>query len=270
MSALDDEILSLMRFAAERAILPRYRNLTDSEVEEKAKDDLVTIADKETEIFLSEALAKLESNVAIVGEEAAHADPSILENLSGPCWIIDPIDGTSNFAKGNGPFGIMVALADQGEAIAGWIYDPITGRFCSAERGKGAFINGEKFIATPLEKPKPNLAAMKRFMMDDQRAIFEQKIQPFYDIADAPGCAAEQYPLVAFGQHDLAIFERTLAWDHAAGCLFVNESGGSCLRIDGSPYRIDDGRKGMIAATDRAMFDHLAEKLQAAGYKPAA
>ena len=70
---------------------------------------------------LTPALAKLAPDVPIVGEEAAHADPSVLDRLSGPCWIVDPIDGTHNYAHGRTPFGIMVALADAGETIAGWL-----------------------------------------------------------------------------------------------------------------------------------------------------
>ncbi|RDC59667.1 Inositol-phosphate phosphatase [Alteripontixanthobacter maritimus] len=266
MSALDDEILGLMRFAAERSIMPRWRNLADGEVEEKAKDDLVTIADRETEEFLTEALTRLQPDVAVVGEEAAHEDPSVMERLSDPCWIIDPIDGTSNFASGKGHFAIMIALADAGEAVAGWIYDPQRDRFLSARKDAGAFVNGDRITVNSTGETPPSLSAMRRFMSDRQREIFARDIDPVYRAASAPGCAAEEYPLVAIGDHDLAIYERTLPWDHAAGCLFLNEAGGTCLRLDGSPYRVDDGRKGMIAAASRHLFDDLAARLSASGY----
>ncbi len=270
MSALDEELLSIFRYVSERVIMPRWQNLASSEVEEKAKDDLVTVADKETEAFLTEALAKLAPGIAIVGEEAAHDDPSIMGRLSGPCWIIDPIDGTSNFARGEGYFAIMVALADAGEAIGGWIYDPRRDRLISARRGEGAKIDGERFIASASGEEPATLAAMKRFMLDEQRALFEEAIEPHYTLVTAPGCAAEQYPLTATGQHDLAIYERTLPWDHAAGCLFLNEAGGACRRLDGTAYRVDDGRKGMVAAATPALFDALAGRLNAVGYEPAA
>lgn len=270
MSALDDELRSIFRFVSERVILPRWQNLASSEVEEKAKDDFVTIADKETEVFLTDALSKLAPDIAIVGEEAVHDDPSIMEHLSGPCWIIDPIDGTSNFARGEGHFAIMVALADAGEAVAGWIYDPRRDRLLSARRGEGAWINGEKLSAATSGEEPATLAAMKRFMLPEQRTLFEAEIEPHYRLVTAPGCAAEQYPLTAMGEHDLAMYERTLPWDHAAGCLFLNESGGACLRLDGSAYRVDDGRKGMVAAASPALFEQLAGKLNAIGYEPAA
>ncbi|MEM7701020.1 MAG: inositol monophosphatase [Pseudomonadota bacterium] len=268
LSALDAEIRDFLSYAARGSMLPRYRALRDDEIEMKGEDDPVTVVDREVEAFLTEALTKLAPGVGVVGEEAAAEDPKVLDALSQQCWIIDPLDGTANFASGEGHFGIMIALADAGEAVAGWIYDPVRDRLCHAKRGEGAFVDGIKITAKPSGDAPPHLAAMKRFMGDEQRALFEAEIEPHYTIVQAPGAAAEQYPLVAFGGHDTAIYERTLAWDHAAGCLFLNEAGGACLRLDGSPYRVDDGRKGMIGAASRALFDELAERLIRVGYMP--
>ena len=268
MSALDDEILALMQFASERSVLPRWRNLAQHEVEEKSHDNLVTVVDREVEAFLTEALDKLEPGVAVVGEEAAHGDPSVLERLSGPCWIIDPIDGTSNFARGEGHFAIMIALADAGEAIASWIYDPVRPRLLAARKSGGAFVDGEAIAARQSGATPPRLSAMTRFMAPDQRALFESEIAPLYSLAEAPGAAAEEYPRVAFGGTDLAIYERTLAWDHAAGCLFLNEAGGFCARQDGSPYRVDSDRKGMIAAAGRPLWDEFVARLDRSGFRP--
>lgn len=268
MSALDGEILAMMQFAAERSILPRWRNLASHEIEEKAKGDLVTVVDREVEAFLSEALTRLQPGVAIVGEEAAHADPSVLEQLAGPCWIIDPIDGTSNFARGEGHFAIMLALADGGETLAGWIYDPVRPRFLSARKGGGAFVDGEAISAKPSGEEPARLSAMTRFMSPKQRALFVSEIAPHYTLAAAPGAAAEEYPRVAFGGIDIAIYERTLAWDHAAGCLFLNEAGGFCARQDGSPYRVDSPRKGMIAAASRPLWDEFVLRLDSSGFRP--
>ena len=144
MTALDDQILDLMRRVSERAILPRYRNLAAGEVEDKGGNDPVTIADKDSEALLREGLAAIDASLAFVGEETAHADPAILERLDRPCWIVDPVDGTRNFAAGKPPFGIIIARADGGVAQSGWIYDCLTGRFCSAHRGAGAMIDGER------------------------------------------------------------------------------------------------------------------------------
>lgn len=268
MSALDDEILALFKFAAERSILPRWQNLKAEDIEEKAKDDLVTVVDREVEEFLTQALTKLQPGVAIIGEEAAHADPSVLDHLSEACWIIDPIDGTGNFARGEGHFAIMLALADAGETIASWIYDPVRPRLLTARNGGGARIDGEKITAKPSGDSPANLSAMTRFMTPEQRTLFEAEIAPHYRLTNAPGCAAEEYPLVAFGGHDIAIYERTLPWDHAAGCLFLTEAGGVCARQDGAPYRVNSGRTGMIAAATQELWDEFVARLEVSGFRP--
>lgn len=269
-SALDDAVTALLRDTAARAIMPRYCALEAHQVEEKAADDLVTVADREAEALLEEGLAKLTPGLPVVGEEAAFADPAVLERLPGECWIVDPIDGTANFAAGKPPFAIMLAIASGGEPLSGWIYDPLRERLLAAHKGQGAFRDGERVTAAPSGRTRPNLAAMTRFMAPRQRALLDAQIMPHFDRAEAPQCSAEQYPLVAFGEHDLAIYERTLAWDHAAGSLFLNEAGGKAARPDDTPYRVDDGRRGMIAATDAALFEELAERLARAGYAPGA
>lgn len=262
MSALDEEIRDLLRYAAERAILPRYRNLSEQDVEEKAKDDFVTIADRETEQFLTEALTRLAPDVPVVGEEAAHADPAVLDRLGGPCWIIDPLDGTYNFANGHPPFGILVALADGGETVAGWIYDALSGRFCHAAKGKGAFIDGERITARTTGETPPVAAISLLFMDPARREQVTSQIAPHYHVVDIPRCAAEQYPRLALGQNDVSIFERTLPWDHAAGVLFLNEAGGKAARMDDTPYRVDDhARPGLIGAASPRQWDDLAARM---------
>ncbi len=265
-SALDSVVEALLHRTAEEVVMPRYRNLQACDIVEKAANDLVTIADREAEAMLEEGLRNILPEAEVVGEEAAYADPAVLDRLSALCWIIDPIDGTSNFASGEGLFALMLALADRGITQASWIYDPRRKRLCTAHLGSGAFIDGEPFTVTPSHAAPPRLAAMTRYMQERQRAIFQAEIAPHYELADAPGCAAEQYPLVALGEHDLAIYERTLAWDHAAGCLFLTEAGGMSARLDGSSYRVDSSARGMISATTPALFEELAGRLAAAGY----
>ena len=261
--ALHDGVLAVLRQAANRAILPRYQHLGAHEIIEKAADDLVTIADRESEAILAEGLARLLPEAAIVGEEAAFADPSLLNRLGEAlCWIIDPIDGTHNFAQGKPPFGVLIALAEAGETIAGWIYDPLTQRLCHATRGGGAFMNGER-IAARTSGSAPPVAAISLIYADEaRRAALKAHITPHYQLVDIPRCAAEQYPRLALGENDLSIFERTLAWDHAAGVLFLNEAGGLAAREDGSPYRVDDQRRGMIAAASPALWEELAGRME--------
>ncbi|HEX7753366.1 MAG TPA: inositol monophosphatase family protein [Novosphingobium sp.] len=263
MDTLTASVHAAMRKAAERAILPRYRALAQDQVTAKAVDDVVTIADTESEAILAEELARLLPEAAIVGEEAAFTDPAVYERLNEDlCWIIDPLDGTNNFAAGKPPFGILVALTEGSETIAGWIYDPLSTRFCHAARGKGAWIGEGRIMARASGEQPPVAAISLVFMEPEQREAVKNRIAPHYRLVDIPRCAAEQYPRLVLGQNDVSIFQRTLPWDHAAGVLFVNEAGGKAARPDGSSYRPGDyDRPGLIGASSPALWDALAARL---------
>ncbi|MEE4154372.1 MAG: inositol monophosphatase [Erythrobacter sp.] len=262
MSALDAEMRDLLRFAAERSMLPRFRALAESDIEMKGEDDPVTIVDREVETFLTEALTRLAPGVAVVGEEAAAGDPSVLDHLSTQCWIIDPLDGTANFTEGKEPFGIIVALADAGQAVAGWIYDPIRNRLCHARKGEGAMIDGEPVRArtTGAERPVTAVSRMLRTAGEVER--IEEELAPHYTLVEIPRCAAEQYPRLALGVNDLSTFKRTYPWDHAAGALWLNEAGGRAMRVDGSNYRVDDGdaKPSLVGASSPAIWDDFVRR----------
>ncbi len=258
-TALDTAVAALMRRVAREAILPRYQALAEHEVIAKAANDMVTIADTEAEALLAEGLAAILPEAAIVGEEAVHADPALISRLdTGLCWIIDPVDGTNNFAAGKPPFGIILALSDGGETQSGWIYDPLQDRLCIAHKGQGAFVGGERVTARTTGETPPIAAISTVFLDPAQRAAVQARIAPYYTLVDIPRCAAEQYPRLVLGVNDISVFERTLPWDHAAGVLFVNEAGGKSARPDGSPYRTDQhGQKGLFAASSPALFDQF-------------
>jgi fructose-1,6-bisphosphatase/inositol monophosphatase family enzyme len=266
ISALDAEIRDLLRFAAERSMLPRFQQLASHQIEMKGEDDPVTVVDHEVEAFLTDALSKLAPDVAVVGEEAVAADKSVLDKLSGPCWIIDPLDGTANFTEGKEPFGIIVALADAGKAVAGWIYDPNSDRLCHAKAGEGAFVDGERVTSKPTGKDQPVVAVSRMFLTPEQVATVEAKLAPHYTLVDIPRCAAEQYPRLGLGENDVSSFKRTLPWDHAAGVLWLNEAGGKAARLDGSEYRVDEHGergdfKGLVGASSPAIWDEFVERV---------
>ncbi len=270
ITAFDQAVHDLLREVSQKAILPHYQTLESGQIERKdtggitTVDDVVTVADHLAEELLAEGLARIIPGLPIVGEEAAHADPTVQNRLAGDCWIVDPIDGTNNFANGRPPFGILLAMAAGGEAHAGWIYDPLSDRFCVAHKGKGAFINDAKVEARGTGENPPVAAISLLFFDQGRRDAIATHIAPHYTLVDIPRCAAEQYPRLALGVNDVSIFERTLAWDHAAGVLWLNEAGGKAARPDGSAYRVDEWRRpGLIGAASPALWDELAERLAA-------
>ena len=209
--ALHEPVVALMRQVARDVVMPRFRNLAAHEISEKAANDFVTIADKESELRLAEGLAAILPEAGIIGEEACAADPTILERAGhGLNWIIDPIDGTGNFASGNPPFGIMIALADAGATLAGWILDPMTGRVCHALLGGGSHIDGEQVQARESGGDLPIAALAVYFMTEDERADIQRRADGQFAVVDIPRCAAEQYPRLVLGQNDVSVFARTL------------------------------------------------------------
>jgi len=260
--AFHQAVHDLLREVSATAILPHYQALAAHQIEAKAADDVVTVADRLAEEMLEEGLAKIIPGLPVVGEEAAHADPAVFDRLAGDCWIVDPLDGTNNFAAGKAPFGILIAMAAGGEAHTGWLYDPLSDRFCVTHRGKGAFINGEPVRARTTGNDPPIAAISLVFVEPSRREAIRRHVAPHYALVDIPRCAAEQYPRLVLGVNDLSIFERTYPWDHAAGALWVNEAGGKVARLDGSPYRVDDWqRKGLLGASSPALWEEMAERL---------
>ena len=139
----------IVQVAAEE-IMPRYAKLAAGDVREKGPGDLVTIADEAAEHRLTPALIQLLPGSVVVGEEAAAADPSVIDRLDGgdPVWVIDPVDGTANFAAAKGDFGVMVSLIQGGRTLAAWIYDPRHEHMATAELGGGAWLDGVRMQVT--------------------------------------------------------------------------------------------------------------------------
>lgn len=116
----------LLREVAARSVLPRFRRLQDREIHEKQPGELVTIADQEAEAALTGGLRRLLPGSRVVGEEACAADPSLLLGIgTGLVWLVDPLDGTADFAAGDPRFSLMVALLRDGDIIAPWMLDPL-------------------------------------------------------------------------------------------------------------------------------------------------
>lgn len=252
---LGEQVSQLMRDVAASVVMPRFRSLAPGEVAEKSPGEVVTIADREAEARLHEGLAGLGLGALILGEEAASEDPALLAGVGhGLVWLIDPLDGTANFADGRAPFGMMVALVEDGVPLAGWILDPLTGRLCYAQRGRGATCNGQ-VVKTGHGPHRPPRAALgTHFLPPDRREQLHAFMGRSLDVQPVPRCAAESYVRLVLGQDDIMLFQRILPWDHAAGALFLTEAGGMISHWDGTPYRIGGAGKGVLAAADPALW----------------
>lgn len=250
--------------------MPHFQRLRTGEFHEKTPGEMVTIADQKAEALLDSGLRALLPGSRVVGEEGAAVNPGILTNLGeGLVWIVDPLDGTAHFAAGREPFGTMVALAAEGQAVIGWIYNPVRDLMFTTMLGAGAFVadrggNVRQLRTThPTGVPVAGLAT--QFMPSELRDATLARAARSFEVQPIPRCAAEHYPRLCRSENHIALFQRTLPWDHAAGALLLSEAGGHVARWDGSPFKFYDGGLGILAATSRQLWDEAAEVLFAGG-----
>lgn len=258
-----DAVAALLREVADAAILPRYRTLAEGDVEEKAPGELVTIADREAEAMLTPRLAALRRGSRVIGEEACAADPALIATIGdGLVWIVDPIDGTANFCAGTPPFGTMVALLRDGETIAGWIYDPLTGRLAAAEVGAGAWLGG---VRVSTDQASPGVAGLRgaigKLFAPEEHDRLTRRGVAFGAFVPSSRCAADDYPAIVEGRNDFALFKRSLAWDHAPGALFLTEAGGRAARPDGTDYRPAVAGEGLLIARNATVWEEARSTL---------
>ncbi|MFD3312233.1 inositol monophosphatase family protein [Streptomyces sp. NPDC058694] len=251
------DVEEAVRTAAATEIMPRFRQLAAHEIDEKTgPHDLVTDADRKAEEYLTEALVKLLPGSVVVGEEAVHANPATYEAIKdeAPVWIVDPVDGTRQFVHGDPGFCTLVALAHRGVVLASWTYAPARDQLAVAVRGRGALLDGEPLRAG---SPAPDrdlevATSHPDYTTDDQKrallGLWTEGVSP-----RACGSAGLEYLAVARGELDGTVFSWEAAWDHAAGLLLVEESGGVHLTLAGEPFRITGGNAlPFTAARDAA------------------
>ena len=255
---------ALIREITAEEVLPRFRDLKDHEVRDKGRGDLVTEADLAVEARLGQALAALLPGSRIVGEEGVHQHPNLMNALNGdiPVWLIDPVDGTANFAAGREPFCVMVALAYMQQTLAAWIYAPLRAEMTEATSGGGTWCNGEPVtVARSRALEEMRGAVHLRYLPNRLRRRVEPGLSRFASNTELY-CAGETYLRLAQGGLDHALFWRAKPWDHAPGELIVREAGGHTAFLDGTPYGpLPPGPTGLIGVAARENWDDVRQAL---------
>jgi fructose-1,6-bisphosphatase/inositol monophosphatase family enzyme len=278
LSAGDSErVAALMRETAAAELLPRFRKLAREDIRQKRPGDFVTVADIAAEQRLASGLAKILPGVPVVGEEAVEREPGLVDLVGRPresCWIVDPLDGTSNFAAGRDRFAIIVCLVNDADTIAGWILDVPTGRMAVAHKGSGVVLDGAPVRGSRPERPPDGLVGY-RIRKEFDRQLTESQRQKLGTLSTL-NCAGREYIEILAGRFGYCLYRMTKPWDHAAGALMMQEAGGAALRFNGAPYRpADRTDSGIIAAPSaetvgevRAVLDTVNLPLLAARPSP--
>lgn len=250
-------LINVMILAAEKAgkgLIRDFGEIEQLQVSRKSLGDFVSTADRRSETILIQELSKARPKFSFLVEESGE----ILNEDKNNRWIIDPLDGTTNFLHGIPHFAISIALESQGEIVAGLIFNPVTDELYWAEKGKGAFLNqrrlrvsgrrhlDEALLATGT--PFGSRGDAKRFVN------LVEKIMPVTAGLRRFGAAALDLAFVAAGRYE-GYFEMNLQpWDIAAGAILVKESGGYIAGFSGEK---DFMSTGDVIAGNEPIFIEL-------------
>jgi fructose-1,6-bisphosphatase/inositol monophosphatase family enzyme len=268
----DDDVgrvIALLRAVSAAEIMPRFKHLGADDVRSKSgPQDPVTVADEAAERALTARLRELFPGTDVIGEESVAENPALLERLRapGPVWVVDPIDGTSNYAAELPLFGVMIALVEADEVRAGFIHDPVCDDTAVAVAGGGAWMmapdGARRRLRVAAAAPVAEMtgAISWRYLPADLRTRVMSRLDRLAAVTDYR-CAAHQYRMLAAGHCHMQLFRKLLPWDHAAGFLLHREAGGYARRFDGSAYRPSETGGGLLLAPDAASWQVLRQVL---------
>jgi len=226
-------------------IMPRFRSLAADEIIEKRPGDVVTVADRLAEQALTAIFRRENPGCLVVGEEGVYADASPLKALPHAelAWVIDPVDGTRNFASGSADFAVMVAEVRKGVTTRSWIWQPVHGQMYYAELGGGVYRNDVRLPVA--RQPAPMVGAVHgRYGRPLPPA--DERVQ----LVRLAGCCGVDYPHVVEGRRAFLGYWSMHPWDHLPGGLMVTEQGGVLATIEGAPYQAGvTGRYLLAGAT---------------------
>jgi myo-inositol-1(or 4)-monophosphatase len=209
---------------------------------------MVSDADREAEEAIAGLLRAERPDDGLIGEEGASAGA-----VSGRRWVIDPLDGTTNFLYGYPVFGVSIALEDEDGGLVGVVYDPSRDELFAAERGRGATLNGATVRVRDGATLERSLIATGFAYEAEQRAVQAEllrRVLPSVRDVRRAGAAALDLAWVAAGRVD-GFWERGLKrWDWAAGALLVTEAGGEVRDLPGDPFGLVASSPGLIEALD--------------------
>lgn len=235
------------------------------QVREKGRADLVTEADFASQEAVRQLLAEEFPDHALVGEEDSPVKTNSVQTKSDFCWIVDPLDGTTNYVHQVPFFAVSLALEHRGELLVGAIFDPNSGECFTAVRGGGAFCNGRRLRTSAVEALPDALVAVGFATVvtaESPDLLLFDEVVKLCQAMRRTGSAALNLAYVAAGRFDACWTYATKVWDLAAGVLLVREAGGVATDFTGQgPSLPHSGPIACLAGANRSVH---AEMLAAA------
>lgn len=247
-----DAVLALLKDVAAELVTPRFRTLAEHDITEKAPGSLVTVADHEAEVAITEVLSAAYPDAVILGEEAFETNPALLGRYAAAdhAFTVDPVDGTRNFVHGSPDHAVMVAELRGGLVSRAWIWQPEHEVAWVAERGAGTWCNGVQVHTRPVPADGTPRGATSIWSLR-RRPVSGLSLQPSWF------CCGVDYPRLIESQVDALLYKKSSPWDHAPGSLLVTEAGGRIGMSDGSRYDPRSTRPGIVVASDSLTFDRV-------------
>lgn len=264
-STTEHALVEAVRRVAGAEIMPRFRALEPGDIDTKSgPDDLVTVADRAAEQALAAEVARLLPGALFVGEEAAHADPGLVDRLGTAelAVIVDPVDGTGNFAAGIAVFGVILAVVAGGETVFGLLHDPVMDDWVLARRGGGAWFAApgkppRRLAGRPARPRERAQGFVPLFLYEPPRRAEIAAAMAGMGRAMSLRCSCHEYRQLALGHADFMVSPRGRPWDHAAGCLAVEEAGGRIVSGGQPGFAPRAPRVPIVAHADAAAVDDL-------------
>jgi fructose-1,6-bisphosphatase/inositol monophosphatase family enzyme len=254
-----EQVLDLIREVAAEVIDPRFRDLGTEEVSEKNPGDLVTVADHEAEELLTKAINAAYPDAVVLGEEASAADAGLLERYAAAehAFTVDPVDGTKNFVSGSKDHAVMIGETVRGEAVRAWIFQPQHDQAYVAERGAGAWRDGERLTRPPVADPPRVVTSRRRWL--------GRKLGDLPPLELTWVCCGVDYPKLIEGEADALLYGRGNPWDHVPGSLLLAEAGGFVGTTEAAAYDPRAVAPGLVAAADRTTYERVQGRLAELG-----
>ena len=254
-----EKVSQLLIEVSDEIILPRHKKLDLSDIKEKDFGELTTVADMESESFLSQRLCDLLPGSHVIGEEASYKRNDLfnLLNNDSPVWIIDPIDGTHNFTKGSDIFAVIIALVISGNTLAGWIYEPISKKIAHGEQGAGAYINHKKVELVINKSAHKYDGTAANYLYD----IVKQDELQIGEV-NKPTCAGHEYIQLLESIISFTAYTRLRPWDHVAGSFLISESGGVSALVDRREYNSMTTEGNLLSALDYDIWNHIVSLIE--------
>ena len=253
-----NDLKEILYNISKKIIVPSFGNLKSNQISYKNEKDIVTEIDLAVEQELSLSLPKLLKNSNFIGEEIYAKNHSILKYylLDNYCWTVDPIDGTSNFAKSKDRFAVMVALTKNKKILQSFIYKPITEEFMYAD-STATYLDNKNIKLNKYTEIENSIGSISTKYWDEAKKTKLLAIKDNFKNINSYGSIGCEYFDIALGKRDFALLSRLHPWDHIPGVFIVRQAGGHDCHFNKKEYKFYEDSKNLVVSNSQKLNNEI-------------